>query len=67
MALVLQAELVGEKKMSVTRILFLAAAILFFIAAIGWTVLPNPMIWAMFCVALGLFLHGFDLNLKVHR
>jgi hypothetical protein len=33
-------------------------------AAIGVTVLPSPMIWALFCLAVGLLLSGYDLGLK---
>ncbi len=50
--------------MSIAKILFLAAAVLFLLAAIGATLLPNAMIWGLVCVALGLFLSGYDLNFK---
>jgi hypothetical protein len=50
--------------MKLTRIFFLVAAILFFVAAIGWTILPNPMIWALCCLALGLFLDGYNFSFK---
>jgi hypothetical protein len=50
--------------MTIARILFLAAAILFLLAAIGSTFVPNVMIWALFCLALGMFLSGYDLNFK---
>jgi hypothetical protein len=50
--------------MGITKILFLAAAILFFMAAIGSTIVPNTMIWALFCLALGMFLGGYELNFK---
>ena len=33
-------------------------------AGIGSTLVPSPMIWALFCIALGLFLDGYNLNLK---
>ena len=39
--------------MSIAKILFLAAAVLFVLAAIGSTLLPNAMIWALACIALG--------------
>jgi hypothetical protein len=50
--------------MSIAKILFLAAAVLFLMAAIGTTLLPNAMIWALVCLALGLFLSGYDVSLK---
>jgi hypothetical protein len=53
-----------EAAVSITKILFLAAAVLFFIAAIGLTILPNAMIWAFFCLALGLLLNGYDFSFK---
>ena len=52
--------------MSITKILFLAAAVLFLMAGVGFTLLPNAMIWALFCLALGLFLNGYDLSFKQH-
>jgi hypothetical protein len=33
-------------------------------AAIGSMFVPNLMIWALFCIALGLVLDGYDLNFK---
>jgi hypothetical protein len=50
--------------MTIAKTLFLAAAVLFLLAAIGSTLLPNAMIWALVCIALGLFLSGYDLNFK---
>ena len=51
-------------KITISKILFLVAVILLFIAAIGWSLVPNPMIWALLCIALGLFLNGYDLSFK---
>ena len=34
--------------------LFIAAAIFFFLAAVGSTLLPNPTAWGFVCLALGL-------------
>ncbi len=50
--------------MTFGKLLFLAAAILLFLAGIGSTVIPNPMIWALFCLALGFLMDGFELSLK---
>jgi hypothetical protein len=50
--------------MTLGKILFLLAAILPVLAGIGSTLLPSPLIWALFCIALGLFLDGFNLTLS---
>ena len=50
--------------MSIGKIFFLVAAILFLLAAVGTTFIPNAMIWALFCLALGFFLTGYDFRLK---
>jgi hypothetical protein len=40
------------------NILFVIAAVLFFLAAVGSSILPNPTAWGLFFVALGLALGG---------
>jgi hypothetical protein len=50
--------------MSIGKALFLVAAVLLFVAGIGVTIVPNSMIWALFCIALGLVLDGFDFRFK---
>lgn len=50
--------------MNLGMILFLVAAVLLFLAGIGSTLLPNPMVWALFCMALGFFLNGYDLSFR---
>lgn len=50
--------------MSLGKILYLAAAVILFLAGIGATFVPSPMIWALFCVALGLFIDGYDLSFR---
>jgi hypothetical protein len=42
--------------MSLGKIFFLVAAVLLLLAGLGTTVIANPMIWALFCIALGLLL-----------
>lgn len=37
---------------------FLLAAVLFFFAGIGVTIIPNPTVWGLFCLALGHFVGG---------
>lgn len=34
--------------------LLVFACILFFLGGVGATVIPNPMIWGLFCMALGM-------------
>jgi hypothetical protein len=53
--------------MSIGQILFLIAAILLFLAGIGTTVVPNPTVWALFCLALGLLLEGMGFALPRRR
>ena len=42
--------------MNLGKIFFLIAAIFLLLAGLGATVIANPMIWALFCIALGLLL-----------
>jgi len=40
-------------------IFFILAAILFFFAGVGVTVIPNPATWGLFCLAIGLAVGGY--------
>jgi len=40
------------------RILFIAAAILFFLAGVGSLLIPNAVTWGLFALALGLAVGG---------
>jgi hypothetical protein len=40
-------------------ILMLAAAALFFLGGVESMLIPRPMIWGLFCMALGLCLGGY--------
>ena len=40
------------------NVLFVISAILFFLAAIGSAIIPNPTAWGLFFLALGLALGG---------
>ncbi len=40
------------------NVLFIIAAILFFLAAVSAPLIPNPTAWGLFFVALGLALGG---------
>jgi hypothetical protein len=50
-----------DLRMTVGMIFYLVAAIILFLAGIGVTAIPNPIIWGLFCIALGLLLdeYGF--------
>jgi hypothetical protein len=40
--------------MPVGRVLYVIAAVILFIGGIGSPLIPNPVIWGLFCLALGL-------------
>lgn len=44
--------------MNLGMIFYLIAAIVLFLGGIGSTLIPNPVIWGVFCIALGLLLGG---------
>jgi hypothetical protein len=44
--------------MSVGTLFILAAVVLFFLAAVGSAILPNPTAWGFVCFALGHLLGG---------
>ena len=50
--------------MTIARIFYLAAAILFLMAAIGLTLLPNAANWGLVCLALGLLLSGYNFTFR---
>ncbi len=39
----------------------IAAAVLFFFAGVGVTVIPNPTTWGLFCFVLGVLLSGVPM------
>jgi hypothetical protein len=52
-------------RMTIGMIFYIIAAIIFFLGGVGSTVIgPNPSIWGLFCLALGLLLDGYDFGLK---
>jgi hypothetical protein len=53
--------------MTVGMIFYVIAAIFLFLGGIGSTAIPNPQIWGLFCIALGLLLDEYDLGLRRHR
>jgi hypothetical protein len=44
--------------MNIGMIFYLLGAIILFLAGIGVTAIPNPVLWGIFCIALGLLLGG---------
>ncbi len=54
--------------MKIGMIFFVIAAIVFFIGGIGSTIVgPNPVIWGLFCIAIGLVLGEYDLGFNRRR
>mgnify|MGYP001603977775 CR=1 FL=1 len=48
--------------MSVGTLFLVAAVVLFFLAGVGSTLLPNETTWGLCCLALGLLLSGVPLR-----
>jgi len=44
--------------MNIGMIFYVIAAIILFLGGIGATVIPQPMLWGVFCIAMGLLLGG---------
>jgi hypothetical protein len=53
--------------MTIGMIFFVIAAIVLFIGGIGSMIVPNPVIWGLFCIALGLLLSEYDLGFSRRR
>ena len=50
--------------MTIGRIFYVIAATVLFLGGIGATFVPNPVIWGLFCVAMGLLLDKYDLGFR---
>ena len=50
--------------MTIGRIFYVIAAIVLFLGGIRSTVIPNPEIWGLFCVAIGLLMEGYDFGFR---
>jgi hypothetical protein len=48
--------------MTIGKIFFIIAAIVLFIGGIGSTIIPNTVLWGLFCMAIGLFLGDYDFR-----
>ena len=52
--------------MTIGTVFFVLAAIVLFLGGIGSTIIPNAVIWGLFCLTLGLLLNGFGFSLQRH-
>jgi hypothetical protein len=52
--------------MTIGRIFYVIAAIVFFIGGIGSPIIPNAVVWGLFSLTLGLLLDGYDLGFRHH-
>jgi hypothetical protein len=50
--------------MTIGKIFFVIAAIVLFIGGIGSTIIPNPVIWGLFCITIGILLGENNLGIK---
>jgi hypothetical protein len=48
-------------------VFYAIAAIVLFLGGIGATAIPNPPIWGLFCIALGLLLNEYDFGFRRRR
>ncbi|HLA83288.1 MAG TPA: hypothetical protein VJL29_00725 [Thermoguttaceae bacterium] len=53
--------------MTIGMIFYVAAAAILLLAGIGVRAVPNPEIWGLFCIAIGLLLDKYDLGLRRRR
>jgi hypothetical protein len=54
----------GSLHMTIGRIFYVIAAIVLFLGGIGAKVIPNPELWGLFCIALGLLLDEYDFGFR---
>lgn len=50
--------------MTIGMIFYIIAAVVFLLGAMGSTIIPNPVIWGLLCIALGLLLGGHNLSFQ---
>jgi len=53
--------------MTIGMIFYVIAAVVLFLAGIGARLIPNPEIWGLFCIAMGLLLDEYDLGFRRRR
>ena len=49
--------------MTMGTIFYVLAAVVLFLGGIGSTIIPNAVIWGLFCITLGLLLGGYKFGL----
>ena len=50
--------------MTIGMVFYVIAAIVLFLGGIGSTIIPNPVIWGLFCITLGLLLSGYPFSFR---
>ncbi len=50
--------------MTIGMIFYIIAAVVLFLGGIGSTIVPNPVIWGLFCITLGILVGGYDFGLR---
>ena len=50
--------------MTIERIFYVIAAVVLFLGGIGTRFVPNPELWGLFCIALGLLLTGYNFGFR---
>jgi hypothetical protein len=53
--------------MTIGLIFYIIAAVVLFLGGIGSAVIPNPVIWGLFCITLGLLLDDYDFGFHRRR
>lgn len=53
--------------MTIGMLFYVLAAVILFLAGIGSTAIPNPIIWGLFCIVFGLLLDEYDLGFRRRR
>lgn len=53
--------------MTIGMIFYVIAAVILFLGGIGSTAVPNPTIWGLFSIALGLLLDEFNFGFRRRR
>jgi hypothetical protein len=53
--------------MTIGMIFYIVAAIVLFLGGIGSPAIPQPVIWGLFCITLGLLLDEYDFGFRRRR
>lgn len=52
--------------MTIGMVFYILAAIVLFLGGIGSAIIPNAVIWGLFCMVLGLLLGGYGFGFQRH-